>query len=571
MKKFLFYSPAKLAALLVLKAIYAAGFVGFALVLQWAVNTIVAEGATIRQLAVCVGFMLGYVVLFLAVMLGKDRASTAYINKAVGQLRDNLTDKLLHARYQDFSREDSSKYLSNMTNDMKTIGVNYFSSMLSIPDEIFTFVFAVAAALYINVFVALAMLGLTLLIFVVPLIFNRPLNRANLQLSETVKRYTAELKQTFLGIDVVKNFGAQEKICAEIAGINKQLVKCNTKTDKLGAYSMDVGIFVVVILQIGSIAVSGYMLLTGALTIGAIIAVVQLGNNLFSPIMQVASKLTLIKGVGSLNETVLKLVDSPVETADGRFEMKQVLKVTDVVYKYPGEERPILQEVSAEFKKGRKYLIVGKSGSGKSTLLKLLAKMYEDYEGTIEVDGSEYHEISENSLYEKVAIAQQKSYLFDRSIRDNIDFNGSGDDDRLTFAVKCAELQEFVAAQPRGLDEVVNEEVNQISGGEKLRIGLARALYKKADILLLDEVTSALDKKTAHRVESNILSLEGLTVLNVSHKIHEDLLERYDRVLIIENGRITAAGEAAAIAANPIFQAYMASANQDLSSTEESV
>lgn len=115
-------------------------------------------------------------------------------------------------------------------------------------------------------------------------------------------------------------------------------------------------------------------------------------------------------------------------------------------------------------------------------------------------------------------------------MRENIDFNGTGDAQLLEHAVEIAELRDFVLAQKNGLDEQISEEINQISGGEKQRVGLARAIYKDTDILLLDEVTSSLDKETAYRVEKNILALRDKTVLNVSHKLHADLLEKYDYI-----------------------------------------
>lgn len=556
MKRFLFYSKMKFGFLLALKAVYAAGFVGFALILQWGINSVTAAGATTGDLFYVVGIMVAYVAGFMVIMLLKDKFGTKYINVAVMKLRDMLSGKLLECRYEDFAKNDSSKYLSNMTNDIKTIATNYFTSVLSLPDEFFTFIFAVAAAFYINYVIALVMLGLTLLIFIVPLIFNKPLNKANMELSGAVKDYTHILKETFLGIDVVKNFSAQKRMSEQIHAINERLSKKNAKIDLLNAFAQDVGIFVVVFLQIGSIAAAGYMLIQGVILIGSLIAVVQLGNNLFSPIMQVAGKMALIKGVSELNQTILDIIRVDEDTASEEVSFQDGIHVDGVSYSYGEESEQILKGVSADFEKGKKYLIVGHSGSGKSTLLKLIAKMYNGYEGKISIDGHDYRNISERQLYRYIAVSQQSSYLFDRSIRENIDFNGTKDTEKFLRAVKNAELERFISEQPAGADELVSEEVNQISGGEKLRIGLARALYKDTDILLLDEVTSALDKDTAHKVEQNLLSLKEKTILNISHKIHEDLLPYYDGVCILESGKIVAMMQPDAIVKTEAFRKY---------------
>ena len=116
---------------------------------------------------------------------------------------------------------------------------------------------------------------------------------------------------------------------------------------------------------------------------------------------------------------------------------------------------------------------------------------------------------------------------------------------------------DFVLAQKNGLDEQISEEINQISGGEKQRVGLARAIYKDTDILLLDEVTSSLDKETAYRVEKNILALRDKTVLNVSHKLHADLLEKYDYICVMDGGKIVGFAPPAALLKNNALSQYM--------------
>lgn len=538
MRRFLIYNKVKFASLILLKAVYAAAFVGFALILQWLVNTITAAGATVGELFFCVGVAIGYVAAFTVLLLIKDKASTAYINKAVMLFRNVLTSKLLRERYEDFAKNDTAKYLSHLTNDIKTVAAGYFTAMMTLPEEIFTFLFAVAAAFTINYIVALIMLGLTLLIFIVPAAFNRPLNKANVRLSEAMKEYTSMLKQTLLGIDVVKNFGSEDRLEKRLAAESGAVAKKNGVLDKLNLYAGDVGIFIVVLLQLGSIAAAGYMMLTGVILIGSVLAVVQLSSNMYSPLMQIAGKIALISGVRELNAALLTIAAPPERDGRALPAFNDAITVDGLSFGY-GEEEPVLKSVGARFQKGKKYLIVGKSGSGKSTLLKLLGKTYGGYGGRIAVDGIDYRELSERELYKNVAFAQQKSYLFDLSVRDNIDFNQTGDAELLDRAVAVAELDGFVA-EKGGLDAPVGEELNQISGGEKQRIGLARAVYKDAPVLLLDEVTSSLDRETAHKVEENVLSLPGKTVLNVSHKLHADLLPRYDFICVMENGRIAA-------------------------------
>lgn len=538
MNKYLFNNKLKFIGLIIFKAIYAAAFVGFALILQWIVNLITVDNPSVQKFLIGVGVATGYIFVFTIILLLKDKASTAFINKAVANLRDDLADSLLYQRYEEFVKNDSAKYISHLTNDVTTLSNNYFKSVMTLPEEIFTFIFAVAAAFYINYVVALVMLGLTLLIFIVPAVFNKPLNKANLKLSEAIKDYTSILKQTFLGIDVIKNFNSEEEMKRKIHTINLTLSKKSTLQDKLNLYAGDIGIFIVVLLQLGSIAISGYMYLAGVIMFGAVIAVVQLSSNMYSPLMQIANKIALISGIKDLSKVLNDISNNSKDEGLILNSFSQKISLKNLAFSYnPGEDH-ILKNVTLDFEKGKKYLIVGKSGSGKSTLLKLLSKTFSNYDGSIKIDGTDYNKYTDREILSKIAFSQQRSYLFDRSIRENIDFNGTDDQLLLEKAIKTSELSAFIEAQPSGLDEIINEEVNQISGGEKQRIGLARAIYKNSDILLLDEITSSLDKDTAYKVEKNILSLDNKTILNVSHKLHYDLLDSYDMICIVENGEV---------------------------------
>ena len=558
MRPFLFHDKLRLAVILSFKLFYAAGFGGFALVLQSLVNLATAPDTTTGAFLGAVGLSVLYTAAVIGLMIYKDRLTAVYVNKALQNLRDALTDKLLAMRCDDYAQNDSALYLSRLTNDMKTVGTNYFSAVMALPDQIFTFVFAVAAAFFINAVVAVVMLGLTLLIFLVPLIFNKPLNRANLDVSERIKDYTKQLKQTFLGMDVVKNCNAQESVGALLREANARLAKRSTALETLSAFTMDAGIFIVVLLQLGSIAIAGYMYLQHVILIGAVIAVVQLGSSMYQPLMETAAKAALISGVKDLNETVLAILDARTEHKTRDLPASSAIAAVDLRYAYePGE--PVLSGVTAEFLPGQKVLVVGGSGSGKSTLLRLLGKMHGEFGGELTFGGVSYRELTEGQLYERIAIAHQSSYVFERSVRGNIDFNGTGDEARLQAAVAAAELTEFAART--GLDTVVDEEVNQISGGEKQRIGLARALYRDSDVLLLDEITSSLDKDTARAVEESLLGLTGKTVVHVSHKLFADLAARYDKILIVENGRVTAFAPPAELLDAECFRLYLTSAD----------
>lgn len=168
--------------------------------------------------------------------------------------------------------------------------------------------------------------------------------------------------------------------------------------------------------------------------------------------------------------------------------------------------------------------------------------MYESYEGEISIGGHNYKRIDGRDLAKNVTLVSQRCYLFNSSLKDNINILGDPSEKQLQRAIELAQLKELVDRLPDQLDSVVDEEVNQLSGGEKMRVNLARALYINPQVLLLDEVTSALDRCNSQKIENMILNMAHTSVINVCHKFDPHNLEKYDNILIIENGSIVQIG-----------------------------
>lgn len=151
---------------------------------------------------------------------------------------------------------------------------------------------------------------------------------------------------------------------------------------------------------------------------------------------------------------------------------------------------------------------------------------------------------------------QQSAYVFNRSIRYNIDFNYSDDNKKLNNVIELVELNDFISKLPNGVDTQIDEEIDQISGGEKLRIHLARALYRDSDIILLDEVTSSLEKSMSDRIEKKLIQMHNKTIINVCHKFNEKNLYLYDDILVVEKGELVLRGTYDEIKKHPLLERY---------------
>ncbi|MDE6281005.1 MAG: ABC transporter ATP-binding protein/permease, partial [Oscillospiraceae bacterium] len=203
-------------------------------------------------------------------------------------------------------------------------------------------------------------------------------------------------------------------------------------------------------------------------------------------------------------------------------------------------DKPVLQDLTLRLEPGKKYAVVGGSGSGKSTLLNLLMGAYDSYGGSITIDGRELREVDTDSLYDLMSLIGQSVFLFDDTIRNNITMFRDFPDQQVDDAVRRSGLSDLLAQRGEGYR--CGENGVALSGGERQRVSIARCLLRGAPVLLLDEATAALDNQTAFAVTDAILHLDGLTRVVVTHRLDAALMEQYDEIIVLRNGRVQERG-----------------------------
>lgn len=227
----------------------------------------------------------------------------------------------------------------------------------------------------------------------------------------------------------------------------------------------------------------------------------------------------------------------------GKFDvLANVISFSNIDFSYPNTEEKIFNHLSLKIQKGENIAIVGMSGSGKSTLLNLLLRFYDVTSGHISIDNQDIQAISAESLYNLMTIVQQDVYIFDDTLRANITLNQSFTDEEIKQAVQQSGLESYVLENESGLQTLCGENGSDLSGGQKQRLSIARALIRKTPILLLDEATSSLDNQVTTEIENSILDIQDLTTLVVTHKLNENILKRYDRILFMKAGVIVEDG-----------------------------
>lgn len=209
---------------------------------------------------------------------------------------------------------------------------------------------------------------------------------------------------------------------------------------------------------------------------------------------------------------------------------------------YFSEERPLLENYSLEIAAGEKIALVGSSGAGKSTITKLLLRLYDVKEGSIQIDGQDIRNVTQESLREAISFVPQEPVLFHRTLRENIAYGRrDASEAEIIEAAKRAHCHEFITALPQGYDTLVGERGIKLSGGERQRVAIARAILKNAPILVLDEATSSLDSESEALIQDALAKLmEGKTVIAIAHRL--STIMKMDRIIVMEHGKVTLSG-----------------------------
>ena len=284
--------------------------------------------------------------------------------------------------------------------------------------------------------------------------------------------------------------------------------------------------------------------LAGTMQLGGLLAFLMLSAFLYEPIGKLHQLNQLMQAGRAAGERVFEIIDEPAESQRGRkFEraVRGEIEFRDVSFSY-GTELPALSDVSFHVRPGETIALVGKTGAGKSTLINLLTRFYEFEEGEILIDGQSIQDLNIRDLRQKIGMVTQENFLFNGTIRENLQMGKPGaSDEELMEAAEAANARNFIELLQNGLSSVVGERGVKLSVGEKQRLSIARALLKDPPILILDEATASVDTATERLIQE---ALENLmfrrTSIVIAHRL--STIVHADQILVLDRGRIIERG-----------------------------
>ena len=465
-----------------------------------------------------------------------------FITRGISQYKEYVFGEITKKNISAFSGEDSSTYISALTNDIQTIEQGYLWNTFSILESSLTFVGAMVLMIWYSPLLTLIAIGLSLLPLIASILTGNKVAVEEKKVSDRNEAYTSTLRDSLGGFSVIKSFKAEARMIRIFKEKVRELAKAQCRKHKMRILVQLFGSVAGITAQLGVFLFGAYLALSGkGVTAGTTMIFVQLMNYVLSPIGIIPTCIAERKAAKTLVEKIANVLNANVreESKTEHRKLQHGITLKNLSFGYE-PERQVLNKLNCSFELGKSYAIVGASGSGKSTLLNLLMASHDGYTGSICYDEAELRQISSESLYEMVSIVQQNVFIFNASIRDNITMFSDYPREEVDRAIKLSGLSGLITE--RGEDYLCGENGSGLSGGEKQRISIARSLLKQSQVLLVDEATAALDTQTAFQVSNAILDLNGLTRIVVTHALDENLLKRYDCVLTLKNGSITESG-----------------------------
>lgn len=515
---------------------------------------------------ICFDFMMGFIVdifsngetekfvpiilasIFLIILLFVTECvdgyvMSSYIKNTVNYLRCDIFTKILNKDMKDFSLDNSGKYISILYNDIKIIEDSLLNNIFLVISSFISFIISLLFLFSISPSIVIFIVIFGILGFVIPNALSKKLIIEKNNYSHNLEEITSVTKDLFSGFEVIKGFNIGSKINTIFKNSSNTVESTKKKCSILESIIKGFSLSFSVTVYLGVLILGGYLMYKGEISVGTAIIIIQLSTHIVGPVKTSISLINQIKSVSLIADKIDEILYDSCEDIEEvslpKFENSIEVKNLDFSYT---NDRKALNNINLTFEKNKKYAIVGESGCGKSTLIKLLMRYYKDYNGDILIDNKDIHKIFSNDLYKNMSMIQQNVFMFDDSIKENIKLFANYSDEEVLSICDRSGLSNLISRLPDGINSLVGENGNKLSGGEKQRIAIARSLINNTKILILDESTSALDNETAYNLESSLLSIDDLTLIVVTHKLIKNILLNYDEIIVMKDGMVIEKG-----------------------------
>ena len=466
--------------------------------------------------------------------------------KVVRSMREEVQGKLGRLPLRYFDSRTHGEILSRVTNDIDNISTTLQQSITQLITSVVTIVgvmimmFSISPLMTMISFVTLPVCGI-----ITKIVIGKSQKHFTAQ-QKILGELNGHVEEMYTGHSVIKAFGHERKSVERFDEINEELYTAGWRAQFISGIIMPLLTFINNIGYVLICVIGGIMAARRTLMIGDIQAFIQYSKQFTHPIAQTANIANIIQSTIASAERVFELLDEQEEMADPE-EPKEILypkgevAFEHVRFSYK-EETPLIEDITLNIGRGQTVAIVGPTGAGKTTLVNLLMRFYEIGGGKITVDGVDIQSLKREDLRSIFGMVLQDTWLFNGTIRENIAYGREGaTNDEILQAAKAAHADHFIRTLPDGYDTILNEEVSNISQGQKQLLTIARAILADPAILILDEATSSVDTRTEAYIQKAMTTLmKGRTSFVIAHRL--STIREADLILVMDHGNVIEMG-----------------------------
>lgn len=446
------------------------------------------------------------------------------------------------------SRPQSAGVLAANMKEFETLR-DFFTSatMVALIDLPFVFLFIFFIYILGGPYVAIVPLAAIPLIVGMGLFLQKPLSKVIKESLHESALKNALLFETIIGLETIKVQAAEGHTQRSWEELTEKSSRTSVKSRQIAAFAQNWAMFMQQLVSVLIVIVGVYQISEGLLSMGGLIACVILSGRAMAPLAQVSGLMTRMNQSKQALDQLDDLMKKPVERPLGKHfvtmpHVKGRVEFRDVVFNYPGQAVPALNQLSFTIEPGERVGVIGAVGSGKTTLERLLINLYEPTSGSVQIDGSDVRQIDPGDLRRNIGAVQQSPQLFFGSVRKNITMgHETAPDSAVMRAAELSGVMEFLRDSEAGLDTQVGERGEALSGGQRQAVAIARSLLYDPPILILDEPTASMDPASENRLRKRLDVLcEGKTTILITHK--GAMLSLVDKLILIDRGKLVAFG-----------------------------
>ena len=484
--------------------------------------------ATVKYAVLLIAFILGEVMFY----FGYKQFNARYVVGCTKLLKRDIFESIIGRGFVEYKNLPQGEYIAKYTNEADTIKARRFQMLPMFWEILFKIIFVSIALFVLDWRIALITIVLLTTPLYIPKLIERRLQTAQTEYLKAVEMNLAKVNDWLIGFEIIKNFSIERNILSKFDEANDLTMEKLLRDTTLGAVSQLITTLISYLSYFVVLVFATWLVLKGDFSAGDFFVAIGMIDQLSYPLISLAEIIRQLVAIKPSCRAIEQFIaeGSRMSSEKALTSLTDGISYHNVTFAYP-DQQPILRNFCFEAKKGKRYLIKGPSGCGKTTAVNLLLRYYDINDGSIEIDGvplSEY-----GNTYDCMTVVRQEAVLFHDSLRNNLTMYRDISDDRLIRMLNGLGLSKF--ANEHSLDEEITENGANLSGGEKKRICLARALLRDTDVLILDEPLANLDAATACKIEDLLLSITGKLMLVVSHQFSEEKLKQFDAVVTLHN------------------------------------